>query len=359
LKEFFKNLTRSEHIWRCFCYIQEAQHKGEIMRTRLFPHLNLLMAMFVMASLAVVFTPAAPTYAQGSLKPGLGNYSIAVGKTERTFIGYVPRPFDATQKYPVVIMLHGYGGNGKNALEQGKWVEKAEKEKFIVLGLDGTRENNNKRDNILTNPQSWNSGSGDTAAELKDIDDVGFVRGVIDWIVKLGNADPDRIYVAGFSNGAGMTFRVGAELSDLVAAIAPVSNGLFVDVEKLDRPTSLLMIWGTADPLNPYNGGTVNRFGIKSTRASAEDSFKVWADLLNCPDKPQTLLDRNEVKARVYRPCDKGSEAVFYTIEGMGHHWPSGRSFLPQAIVGKPSEAIDATDVIWAFFVKHPRTAKP
>lgn len=329
------------------------------MQAGLFPRLKFLLVVLAVASVAGVFVPVAPTYAQGSLKLGLNNYRIVVEKTERTFVGFVPRPFEAARKYPVVIMLHGYGGNGKNALEQGRWAEKAEKEKFIVLGLDGTREKETKRDNILTNPQSWNSGSGDTAAELKDIDDVGFVRAVIEWVVKLGNADPDRVYVTGFSNGAGMTFRVGAELSDLVAAIAPVSNGLFVDVEKLDRPTSLLMIWGTADPLNPYNGGPVNRFGIKSTRASAEDSFKTWARLLNCPNPPKILIDKDTVNARAYSPCDKNSEAIFYTIEGMGHNWPSGRSFLPQAIVGKPSDAIDATDVIWDFFVKHPRTVKP
>jgi polyhydroxybutyrate depolymerase len=115
------------------------------------------------------------------------------------------------------------------------------------------------------------------------------------------------------------------------------------------------MIWGTNDPLNPINGGIVTRFGQKQGRPSAEASWKTWSQLLNCPVSPQTIYNQRGVKGRAFAPCQSGSEAQFYTVEGMGHNWPGGRYLLPEYLVVAKSNAIDATDLIGAFFAKHPK----
>lgn len=293
--------------------------------------------------------------AQQSLEGGTSQYSIQVGGLKRTYLVHVPRKYAHGVKVAAVMMLHGAGGNAENGLEQGKWIEKSEQEGFIAIGMDGTLKDPSKHPNLLTNPRGWNSGGlGASGSDSRrKVDDVGFVNAVIDKLLQTGMVDQKRIYVTGFSNGAAMTFRVGVELSNRVAAIAPVSNALLVNAASLKQPVSLMLIWGTADPINPINGGTVRRFGQRLVRPSAENSWKTWGKLLSCPPTPQIIYEQQGVEGKALSPCQSGTEALFYSVKGMGHNWPSGRGDLPEIIVGRKSNAIDATDLIWAFFAKH------
>jgi polyhydroxybutyrate depolymerase len=297
--------------------------------------------------------------AQKPLRPsenqGTSEHLVPFGGLQRTYILHVPQKYDPKTKVAVVIALHGSGGNARNMLQQGKWVEKSDKEGFIVVGLDGTLKDPARRPNLPMNPRGWNDGGLGLSKpdNRRNVDDVGFINAVIDRLLVTGMVDPHRIYVTGFSNGAGMTFRVGAELSERVAAIAPVANGLPVSPSSLKFPVSLILIWGTDDPINPIKGGTVMRFGENLSRASAEDSWKKWGTLLSCPPTPKTIVKQKRVEGKALAPCRAGSEAVFYRVDGLGHNWPSGGAPLPAIIVGKQSNAIDATDLIWSFFAKH------
>jgi polyhydroxybutyrate depolymerase len=71
----------------------------------------------------------------------------------------------------------------------------------------------------------------------------------------------------------------------------------------------------------------------------------------------KTARDRNGVKEEIYDQCAKTGEVVYYTVEGLGHIWPGGQNRLPEKWVGKPSDKLHATDVIWDFFKQHPRGA--
>jgi len=67
------------------------------------------------------------------------------------------------------------------------------------------------------------------------------------------------------------------------------------------------------------------------------------------------ILDRDGVRGTAYTACHENAEVVFYTVAGMGHFWPGGKSHLPERVIGKSSDAINATDVIWEFFQRHPK----
>ena len=223
------------------------------------------------------------------------------------------------------------------------------------MGPDGSLQYPRRRPSLVGNPRSWNSGpeTGSWAAEA-GIDDVGFILELIDRWVEGGRADPQRVYVTGFSNGSAMAFRVGAELSQQVAAIAPVANGLLAPAPRLQRPVSLIMIWGEDDPLNPIEGGEVKRFGVTVTRPSGEDSWRRWGELLNCTEEGLEAPAR-AVTLLTQRGCAGGAEALFYRIAGLGHQWPGGKTYVG-VVSGPGSDAIDATQVIWSFFEKHSRT---
>ncbi len=61
------------------------------------------------------------------------------------------------------------------------------------------------------------------------------------------------------------------------------------------------------------------------------------------------------IKAISYK--NDRSEILFYSIEGQGHVWPGGRAMLPESIVGKDTGALQANEVIWDFFSRHPQKA--
>jgi len=112
---------------------------------------------------------------------------------------------------PVVIMLHGGGGTGKAAATETGWGVKADEVGFLAVFPDAMPPDPTKRSSFGRNPQLWNDGSERFYAGLKAVDDIGFLNAMLDDLLARFTVDPRRIYVVGFSNGASMSFRIGAE----------------------------------------------------------------------------------------------------------------------------------------------------
>ena len=123
---------------------------------------------------------------------------------ERSYVVYAPASVSG-RRAALVVVLHGQGGDGENALEQGGWVAKARAEGFIVLAPEGTPERADRRPSLLGNRRSWNSGPATgSSAQQRNVDDVGFVRAVIGEVQRTYSVDAGRIYATGFSNGSAM-----------------------------------------------------------------------------------------------------------------------------------------------------------
>jgi polyhydroxybutyrate depolymerase len=288
--------------------------------------------------------------------PGDTERTIMVGGLERHYLLHIPPSYDGRAAVPVVLMFHGAGGKGGGALRETGWGEKADRAGFLAVFPDGVPPDPSSRASFSRNPQLWNDGSGRRMISRQNVDDVGFVRALLDDLHAHFTVDPRRVYVTGFSNGASMVFRLGAELADRVAAIAPVSGQSWVADPRPARPISVIMFAGTADPLNPLHGGPVQYpWGGGEVKAPMGDSVAAWAKALTCPPEPTATRPRGGVSVTTYTPCAEGSEIVYYIIEGMGHVWPGRLSALPERIAGKPTDKVQATDVIWAFFVRHAR----
>jgi polyhydroxybutyrate depolymerase len=278
---------------------------------------------------------------------------------ERTYVAYIPQKAPLTNA-SLVVVLHGTSGNGTQAIEKGNWKLAADRHGFIVLAPEGLLEHPDKKESFRGNRRAWNGGLQDGSwASTQGIDDVGFLRTLITtWTQANGSTAArvasSRVYITGFSGGAGMTFRAGAELSDIVAAIAPVSNGLLTTVTELPHPTSLLLIWGLADPLNPIDGGTVKRNDKLVMRPSAESSWQRWSTLLGCRDQAQTryLQETTDITISEHLACRDKSKALFYRIAKLGHQWPGGKTYA-RMLAGPGSDALNATETIWAFFESH------
>jgi len=240
---------------------------------------------------------------------------------------------------PLVIMLHGSFQSAAGAEAFSGFSEKSDKEGFIVLYPEGT--------DVAFGAPDWNIKQFKGYYPPDGPDDVGFVNELINRLEQEYKIDTKRIYITGFSAGAHMTYLLGAELSDRIAAIAPVAgsigskaNGKTYYVPEPSQPLSVIAFCGTAD--FTYRGFGVPRFSPKATTLSVAESVAFWVRFDGCATIPQneTSSDGNVTKS-VYPGGKNGTEVVLYTLVGRGHDWPT---YL-----------IKATDIIWDFFKSHPK----
>ena len=150
-----------------------------------------------------------------------------------------------------------------------------------------------------------------------------------------------RVFVTGVSNGGLMSHRLGCELADKIAAIAPVVRTFTNQLAegcKPARPISVHMFFGTADKLVPFQGGMQKMGSLVTPVLSAQQTIDRWAALNGCAKAGSMTKTAEPAGSRqVYSGCRQGAEVVAYIRDGAGHSWPP-----------------DATELIWAFFEKHP-----
>lgn len=328
-------------------------------------YVQTLISILVVGFFVCFYAPGC--MAQGELSrptnPGAGphSFTLTVDGLERTYIVHVPSSFNSQKQLSaVVIMFHGGGGTARAAMWETGWAEKAEKAGFLAVFPNAMSRDPAQPSSFARNPQLWNDGSDRFYPGKKAPDDVLFIHAMLDDLLARFGADARRVFVTGFSNGASMSFRVGAELSKRIAAIAPVAGACWLEPPTLERPVPMYYITGTDDPLNLIEGGVPKLLsgGNDKVRAKPKppvrDSIQKWAKALGCPTAPASTSEMNGVRTETYGPGSNGAEVIYVTVSGLGHTWAGGKSLLPESLVGKTSDKIKATDVIWDFFEKHP-----
>jgi len=280
------------------------------------------------------------------LKPGDHVLSLSVGGRERTYLLHLPPVYDGRQLLPLVIVLHGGGGNAPGAVRMTGFSPKADKEGFVVVYPNGSGR-------LKTRLLTWNSGNCCGYALDNEVDDVGFIRALIEELVKTRSIDPTRVYATGMSNGGMMTYRLGCELANKLAAIAPVAGALNVENCAPANPVSVVIFHGTADEHVLYGGGEPIRKVDIHRRVDKSVSYAVsfWVKQDGCAATPQRS-EKGNIRTEIYSGGKGGTEVAVYTVNGGGHAWPGGEAYLLGA---EPTKEISATDLIWDFFVRHPK----
>jgi polyhydroxybutyrate depolymerase len=262
---------------------------------------------------------------------------------ERSYVVRADLSFSRNGRVPLVLVLHGGGGNAANAENMTGFTAKARREGFIVVYPEGTGP---LADKLLT----WNAGHCCAYAMKHDVDDVGFIDALLDILLRRYPVDPARIYVTGMSNGAMMSHRLGRELPGRIAAIAPVVGTVFGDEPRPAKPVAALMINGMRDENVPYQGGAPGGRGARSWDGTptrpALDQATYWADANGCRPEPATA---DEAHWKLWRyACPASGQVTLYLLKDNGHAWPGGQPGSRRGDV--PSNSLNATDVIWDFF---------
>lgn len=302
------------------------------------------------AGLLAVAAALAQT-AQSGADSGVEKRTIRAGGRDRTY--YVYRPAGKPRgPYPVVLALHGGGGQGLGMRRIGL-EPVADRNGFAVIYPDGYN-------------RGWNDGRlGERILQRGEgVDDVAFFRTLIDQLIAEKLADPARIYSTGPSNGGIMSFRIACDLADRVAAVAPVIANMALDRMELckpARPVPMLIINGTKDPLVPWAGGPIAGNPTGGIVVSVDQTIELWKRLNRCNDKApkeRPLADKDPADGTrttelVWQGC-KADLRLFRVEEG-GHHWhgavvPVNDERIQRT--GKVSMDFNGAEVVWDFFAR-------
>ena len=284
-----------------------------------------------------------------ALLPGDHSRSVEVDGVERGYLVHVPPQYDRASSMPVVLAFHGGGANAENMVTFSGLNEKADQAGFIVVYPEGS----GRLQRMLT----FNAGNCCGHAAARSIDDVAFTRLVLDDLERIANVDQRRVFATGMSNGAMMCYRLASELSDRIAAIAPVAGPMGTKDCRPGRAVSVMHFHGDADEFAPFKGGR-GRGPSGTDFYSVQHSIDAWVVANGCKPTPRMtpLPDRADdgtaVKEVRYDSGRDGTEVVLVVIEGGGHTWP-GREPRLRAL-GTSTQDISANDMMWEFFQRHP-----
>ncbi len=279
--------------------------------------------------------PASPTAAPTAaptVPPGDSEHQIAVDSLQRSYLLHVPPGFSAAKPAALVFIFHGLGEDGFYMSAVTGMDEIADANGFLVVYPNGT---------AAPGPLSWNAGGCCGYALTNRIDEPAFIRGMLADLEQSFAIDPKRIYAAGFSNGALLSYRLGCEMSDTFAAIAPVAGILSENPCQPNQPVSVIHIHGDSDVAVPFGGGGRNP-STGMPFPSVNTGIITWVRLDGCEDSPSREL-QGIVAHTTYASCRNGSAVELYVVKGIGHVWPTA-SVLP------------ASRIIWEFFAAHPKS---
>lgn len=277
-------------------------------------------------------TSPSPGCVDGTLDTTMTEVDLEVDGVLRRYELHVPPAYDGRTPLPLVLNFHGFTSNAAQQRAFSDMDRTADSRGFVVAYPDGL-------------DASWNAGACCGISAENSIDDVGFVRAVIEDISDRGCIDPSRVYATGMSNGGFLSHRLACEASDLIAAIGPVAGVLGIDSGACtpDRPVPVIHFHGTADALVRYDGGCdVCVYDSESVA----DTVAGWVARNGCTGEPEVVLREGSVTCETTGGCDGDASVTLCTVSDGGHCWP-GQSLCP---FGESTDDISANEVMLDLF---------
>ena len=300
--------------------------------------------LFIIAGLAVVILAVflISTY----LEHRQYHY-ITVEGVQRQYLIYVPSGYSSGQKVPLLLGLHGGTGNARQFEKDSGFNRVAEKEKFIMVYLDGLGK-------FKYTLHVWNSGYIQAAGRA-GTDDVEYIKTLVDYIKSHYSIDDQRIYITGHSNGGMMTDRMAAEAPGIFAAAAPVSSAVggkatpaspLYTIPRPEQPVSIIRIHGYLDQNVLYDGGySRSGYGLRARYdVSERASTAFWVKNNGCLTTPEQDNSTNDlISLEKYRGGKNNTEVVLVTIKNADHFWDN----LNKTVATEHFQGASLAEMIW------------
>ena len=280
-------------------------------------------------------------------RPGDYTFTVQHDGLARMYRVHVPASYDPARPAPLLVALHGGGGDMNMQANDSLYglLTKSESVGFVAVFPNGFSKFPNGK--VAT----WNAGNCCGAARDRHVDDVGFIRDVVQNLTHQLSIDPNRIFATGMSNGAMMAYRLACEASDVFRAVAPVAGTDNTRQCAPARPVAVIHIHAKDDSHVLFGGGagpdSVSLSQV-TEYVSVPATVDKWAKLDGCTAAPRRVLEKPGAYCEAYASCSGGAQVQLCVTESGGHSWPGGHK--PRAAGAAPSEAISATDLMWEFF---------
>ncbi len=260
------------------------------------------------------------------------NPSLVVGGDRPTDV-LLPAGYDVNERYPLVVLLHGYGASG--LLQDAIFALnlKVDSEGFILIRPDGTMDPGGRRFWNATNECCDLYGSG--------VDDVAYVGGILDEALDRYAIDPERVALVGHSNGAYMAYRMACDRSDVVRRIVGLAGGVSMNEAACPPgdPVAVTHIHGTADDVVPYAPNSSPAQGLRTVGARA--AAERWAARNGCDATPGVdgmadhLSDRpgDETTLESWAGCADGAPVRLWSSDGGDHYYYRGTDTFRNSIL--------------------------
>ncbi|REA56629.1 poly(3-hydroxybutyrate) depolymerase [Dyadobacter luteus] len=274
--------------------------------------------------LASLLLTAAPSIAQPVAD------SILVGNHYRVF--YFNKPQTNRTNGSLMFAIHGSGGNAANFMKNAQQLEKrAESENFIVVYPQGYKS-------------FWNECRKHSEAEANkiDIDEQAFFQGMINYFGDKYAINKRNVFASGFSGGGQMAYKMGITMPEtfkaICAMVANMPTAENMDCIESKKPIATMIINGTADPVNPYEGGEMKSAGLTLGNVQSTDqSFNYWARLAGYKGKPDKQLvpdpdKTNNITIEKYTFKEKRKpEVTLLKVNNGKHEFQSDMDFFSAA----------------------------
>jgi polyhydroxybutyrate depolymerase len=260
--------------------------------------------------------------------------SILSNGIYRKYRLYKPNIYTGTSAAPLILNLHGYTSNATQQQAYSNFMPVADTANFLMVYPEGTFSNGN---------QFWNAGFG------PGVDDVQFMKDLIDSLSMIYNVDPNRVYSCGMSNGGIMSYYLACNLPDRFAAIASVTGSMLRTWFNCSpgRTVPVMEIHGTGDAVVQYNGDT--------TFVGIDSVVQKWTMNNMCNPSPVTYSvpdinnsDNSTAINYKYLNGIGGSSVELYKVINGSHSWPGA-----YPVFANTNEDFSATIEIWRFFRKY------
>src|SRR3954454_4555888 len=288
-------------------------------------------AAFLLAICLALFVAAPAHAAPGCDRPlqaGDQTVPLQSAGTDRPFLLYVPSGYDGRAPLPLLLNLHGSGGDGPGQMETSHMREYADNAGFLVAAPNGGA--------IAGAGHAWvvpGSPPRGDAPPGGYPDDVKYLREVIAKVQAMACQNRAKVFVAGHSGGGRMTSAMGCNAADVITAIVANvglrageprtgSNGVAEPDPATcnpSRPLPVIAVHGTNDGTNPYDGG-----GQPDWQYTVPQAVARWAELLGCqPQETVTSFSPN-VDQISHSGCRGYSSITLYRVSGGQDVWVDG-----------------------------------
>ena len=237
----------------------------------------------------------------------------------RSYAMHEPLHHDA--RAPLLIFLHGYGGDHAEAARSFGIEALADAHGVYVALPDGTPDPDGRR--------FWNADDACCDFHALPVDDVAYLDAIFTDALARYPIDPARLYVAGYSNGGFMAHRYACDRAERVAAVASFAGEPWNDASmcKPSVPVSVLQVHGDADEVVAYGGASAGhaRRGspLRGATPSAKDGIAMWSVKDRCAEK--TVTDDARVEKTRYAGCADGTDVALWTLHGETHQLDAAR----------------------------------